>query len=85
MKIDPQPIRLVPQAPSAQVVETPKRRVYAKRVPSALTDHQRAEALAWLRGGRSVHTVAYEFSVSESVILEIWLRSVERQIRRSAA
>lgn len=64
-----------------QSVKRQTNRAYAKRVPSALTPDRQREAVRAVRAGRSVHQVAAEFSVSESVIQELWARDVERKTR----
>lgn len=56
-------------------------RVYANRVPSALTPERQREAVRAVRAGRSIHQVAAEFSVSETVISELWMRDVQRKTR----
>lgn len=56
-------------------------RVYAKRVPSALTPDRQRDAVRQVRAGRSVHQVAAEFSVSETVIFELWKRDTDRKTK----
>lgn len=68
-------------AGAAQATARKTDRVYAKRVPSALTPDQQRDALREVRAGRSVHQVAADKSVSESVILELWHRDTQRKTR----
>ena len=73
----------VPQSRAAQVTGIQSKRSY-KRVPSALTLEQRAEAVGWLRAGRNVHQVACELSCAPWVVMELWVRAETRELRRAA-
>lgn len=59
-----------------------KRKRPNKRVPSCLTGQRQNEALSCVRAGRSIYQTAKEFSVGECVITELFLRSLERRLRR---
>lgn len=64
----------------AKEKEKKRQRVYAKRVPSSLPPEKKVLALGWLKSGRNVHQCAQEFSCSEVVIVEVWLRDVARRL-----
>jgi hypothetical protein len=72
-----------PQSRAVQSIENARKRPY-KRVPSALTVEQRAEAVNSLRAGRNVHQVACEFSCAPWVVMELWVRAETRELRRAA-
>ena len=77
-------VRAVPvldQASGSQVARAKRDRVYAKRVPSGLTDWAKDQAVAWLRAGRSVHQVAAELACAAQVPLELWLGRHESELR----
>lgn len=62
------------------IAAKPKRR-YPKRMPSSLTKMQQSLAVQTVRHTkRSVHEVAHEYSVANVVVLELWLRNLERRL-----
>jgi hypothetical protein len=72
--------RMVPSGDSQPSAAKPAR-VYPKRSMRALTDWQKREALRGLHAGRSSHVVAMELGVSYSVVLDLWVSDLDKQVR----
>jgi len=75
------PIRInAPQSAIAEVPPAKGKRAYSKRVPSAVPAARRAEALRSVRAGRSLHQESCEMSSSSLILIEEWLRNLDRRI-----
>jgi len=66
----------------AEVPPVKAKRAYrnSKRVPSAVPAARRAEALRAVRAGRSLHQESCEMSSSSLILIEEWLRNLDRRI-----
>lgn len=56
-----------------------------RRVPSVLPLERRLEVIGEVRAGRSIHQTAKAYSVSEVVVLELYVRDLELRIARRLA
>ncbi len=70
------------QSRGPQAIEPKPNRAYRNpaRVPSVVPCTRRTEALQSVRAGRSLHQAAAGVPCSTLVVIEEWLRSIDRQL-----
>lgn len=68
------------QAAISQPSASKGNRVYPKRVPSSVPQAKRAAALRSVLAGQSLHQGACAAPCAVVVLVEEWLRSIEREI-----